>query len=602
MLSIPPQNYLAEEILLGCILINPYIFPDIISIIRVESFFLECHQIIYIHLIIVYKVNKLNPIEVLYNLSDTQNLYKIGGAQKIIELMKQSQIFISSNQLRIYINELVHIINSNYIKRLMIQYGYNIVRLGYIKKFASHMLYNKASQYLSTTVDKIPKDNFENLHTLIGNFILNFRDNTKTSLHDSKTSISTVKSGFKHLDNLTNGLPNGELIIIAARPSTGKTSLAINIAYNILKKSNYGICIFSLEMSSQQILNKLIAIFSNISPYYLANHIINKQEWKTIQTICTTLLNSPLHIHDKPNISIDHIEYLAKLWVNENEKIKLIIIDYLQLISIENIFNKTRVQELSHITRKLKMLAQYLNLPIITLSQLNRSIELRTNKTPILSDLRESGCISTHIKINIKKENNHLLYITNFIKIIYQTFITFKTKFFIKDSFNHNVDTIKYELKHLFLMRIIQKNILSLTNNHKCLLNHKWIKNQNFLDNNLIEQFNKQKKTINFIEYKYIHKIYYIKYSYTYDVTMINNFYFTCNNSIVHNSIEQDADIIIMLYDKTTETKELNTNNKKLIDVILSKNRNGPTGSSELIFSLDTSKFIEKNKQIILHN
>nr|QCI03972.1 replication helicase subunit [Antithamnionella ternifolia] len=591
MLPIPPQNYLAEEILLGCILINPYIFPDIISTIKVESFFLECNQLIYINFIVVYKLNKLHPIEVLYHLSETKSLYKIGGIKKIIELMKQSQVFISSNNLKIYVNELVHLINNNYIKRLIIQYGYNIIKLGYIQKFASHLLYNKASQYLNITVEKIPKENFENLHTLIGNFILNLKSCKKPLINDNTTSISTIKSGFQNLDNLTNGLPNGELIIIAARPSTGKTSLAINITYNILKNSEYGICIFSLEMSSQQILNKLIAMYSKILPSSLANHIINKREWQEIQKTCKKLLKSPLHIHDKPNISIDNIEYLSKLWIQENKIIKLIIIDYLQLINTENMYNVGRVQELSHITRKLKLLAQYLNIPIITLSQLNRSIELRVNKKPILSDLRESGCLSTDVKINIIKNNNRLININSLTQVSKQQYNERIYLSINNYNYNHKVSNIYYKLKHIFCNTLYKNTKLKLTDNHKCLINNTWKQNNNILDNNTFTINYIHTKDKQYLEYKYVNKIKYKAYSYTYDITINNCFNLFCNHAILHNSIEQDADIIMMLYEKNQENKDIYINNTKIIDIILSKNRNGPTGSCSLIFSLDTNFF-----------
>nr|QCI05098.1 replication helicase subunit [Centroceras clavulatum] len=424
----PPQNYLAEEILLGSILINPFIFSKIVNTLKIEAFFLECHQLIYINLLKIYHSNKLNSIELLYSLSENDNLEKIGGVNKIIDLMKQSQVFIYSNNTNLYLDELIKIINQNYAKRLMIQYGHNIIQLAYIKKLHGNSLYNKASHYLNITVEKMPKNYINNLEEIIGNVIFEIHNKKQNIFNYNAQHKIKIKSGFKEIDKLTYGLPNGDLIILAARPSMGKTSLAINIANNILKKSEYSICIFSLEMSSKQILHKFISIASRISQKQLANYSLNNYQWNIIKKICQKLLNSNLYIHDKTNISIDYIEYIAKIWKNSYKNTGLIIIDYLQLIQFDMLNNLNRVQQLSYITRKLKMLAQYLNLPILTLSQLNRSIELRVNKEPILSDLKESGCINIYNTINIISNNNYNLYFKSLFYNNFQINKSLKTK------------------------------------------------------------------------------------------------------------------------------------------------------------------------------
>nr|YP_010986109.1 DNA replication helicase subunit [Polyopes affinis]WOL37027.1 DNA replication helicase subunit [Polyopes affinis] len=599
----PPQNYLAEEILLGTILINPSIFPQITPIIKPESFFLECHQIIYRNLINIHKQNKLDTLQLLYSLSNTNELIIIGGIQKVIELMKQSQVFTSSRNIIIYAKELVEIINHNYIKRLMIQYGYNIIGLAYIKKFPSYQLYNRATNYLSITVQQIPKENIDNFKTLIGDFLLNFDAKRKSSLviEEIKANKHLILSGFDNLDKLTNGLPNGDLIVIAGRPSTGKTSLAINIIYNIITNLHIGICLFSLEMSKMQILQKLISIASTIPTQQIILNSINNAEWQTIQKICEELLSSDIYLNDTPNMSVDYIEYTSKLLKKETRCIGIIIIDYLQLIQSEGVNHDNRSQELSYITRKLKLLAQNLNVPIIILSQLNRSIETRINKQPILSDLRESGCLDRKVLLNTDYLN-YLNIVSIFsynnkhynIKIAQTNSADRLPDQFIKEKRNNIDNNIRILIQYIFKIKVKTYNYIKITQNHKLYTKLKWIK-QNFIGENekLLRYRTHITKNNNILENLYTTDINYVNYSIVYDIFIKDYSNFLSQNIILHNSIEQDADIVMMLYENIKNQQ--NDSKFKVLDILLCKNRNGPTGSCQILFSLDNTTF--KNLQ-----
>ena len=591
--STPPQNYLVEEILLGAILINPLIFSKVIHTIKIESFFLESHQLIYINLLHIYYNHKLHPIELLYNLSDNQNLQQVGGLKKIIELMKQSQIFIYSNNTNIYVNKLIEIINNNYTRRLIIQYGYNIIQLSYKKKINGNILYNKASHYLNITLNKMPINYTNNFHELMKNTIYDITINTNKIINNQ-----IIKSGFIDLDQLTNGLPFGDLIILAGRPSMGKTSLAINIAYNILIQSKFSICIFSLEMSSKQILNKLISISSYI-PYKNLLHSQTHHNWTKIKEICKKLLKSNIYIYDKTNASIDYIEYISKIWIQDNNQNGLIIIDYLQLIQIDNLIHLNRVQQLSYITRKLKMLAQYLNIPILTLSQLNRSIEMRINKEPMLSDLKESGCIYHNIYTKIMNIYIYLLHIKSVIE--YFKKLHHLDAYFLPSNILTNNCISEISLTHQYIFHLIyQHKFIELTYNHKCLNINQWKPIYEFSENTQILLL-KYKSLISLkiiLEYSFLSYIKYLKYNIVYDLSMISSIHFLCKNIIIHNSIEQDADIVLMLYQKNFENQNLKEN-EKLIDLVISKNRHGPIGSCQLIFSKDNTSFKDFNRDNI---
>lgn len=599
----PPQNYIAEEILLGIILIYPQVSYNIIPTIKTEYFFLERHQIIYINLIEIYKNNKLNSTDLFYNLSKTKILYKIGGIYKILEIMKQSQIFISSSEIYIYIEELIKIINYNYIKRLLIQYGHNIIKLAYIPKISNDILYNKASNYLNFTENKIPKNNnIKTFKQLISNFLIDIQYNKKKIKENKRNNTEniSVKSGFKEIDKLTTGLTKGDLIVLAGRPSMGKTSLAINIAYNISYQLKSSISIFSLEMSSKQILNKFISIVCNISTQSIVLNNLSIQQWNNIKEKCNNLLNFNIYINDEPNISIDYIEYNSKLLQKEDININLIIIDYLQLIQIDTLHNTTRTQELSYITRKLKLLAQYLNVPIIILSQLNRSIENRNDKTPVLSDLRESGCINYINNISISNYLNHSINVRNikhkFINIQTINNLTINLKFnslLIQKALETTFDIF---IQYTFNYYLSTNKIISTTHNHKYLYNTKWIQANNILDNSIIA-----KEKNYYLYYCNINRIQFLYYSKCYDLNTKYYYNFISKHIILHNSIEQDADIVMILYEKNKNKNNLN--NHKILDLTLCKNRNGPIGSCELFFSLKNTKFkdidISKNFNLI---
>ena len=593
----PPQNYLVEEIILGCILINPLIFSKVIYNIKIESFFLESHQLIYIHLLNIYHNDKLNPIELLYSLSDSHHLYQIGGIKKIIELMKQSQIFIYSNHTNTYIDKLIEILNSNYIKRLVIQYGYNIIQLSYIKKINGHILYNKASHYLNITVDKMPKNHINNFHELMKNLIYDMQIITNTKSKKIIPNNQIIKSGFNDLDQLTNGLPIGDLIVLAARPSMGKTSFAINMAYNILQKSTCSICIFSLEMSSKQIINKFISISSNIPYTNLLNPYIYNNNWKIIKDACKKLLRSNMYIYDQPNVSIDYIEYISKIWIKDISDLGLIIIDYLQLIQADHLINVNRVQQLNYITRKLKILAQYLNVPVLTLSQLNRSIETRINKQPVLSDLKESGCINQNININITNKYKYMLYATSLLKHLH-TLKTLNTYIIQSNILKNNlIFNIHFSYEYIFSISYTQ-GFIQLTHHHKCLYLNLWLNVNKLKENNrislLVKKLGILKKHI--LQYSSLYYIESHDHNIVYDLLMTSYIYFTCHNLLLHNSIEQDADIVLMLYQKNNDHAMLNKD-KNIVDLIISKNRHGPVGSCQLVFFKENTSFqnVESN-------
>nr|YP_010196027.1 replication helicase subunit [Gracilaria bursa-pastoris]UAD83424.1 replication helicase subunit [Gracilaria bursa-pastoris] len=578
-----PHNYMAEEVLLGTILIHPTVFPQLMPFLKSDSFFVESHQLIYASLVTLHKDKKIDILQLFYFLNSSQILHDVGGVFKIIELMRQSHIFMPSINMYVYVQELMVLINNSYTRRLIIQYGYNVIKLANIHDLHSHQIYNKVSEYLESTVHKIPKENLMTFKDVIGDLLIQLKYHN-VNLVQPTINRNIILSGFQSLDQLIQGLQGGDLIVIAGRPSVGKTSFVINLAFNVLSSISLGLCFFSLEMSKIQIVSKFVAIASGISTQNISFSKLTIDEWYDLNQICRELMKYKVYINDTPNISIDYIEYISKLLYQETGIIQLIIIDYLQLVQVEGFNNNIRTQELGYITRKLKLLAQYLNIPIIVLSQLNRSIETRVNKIPLLSDLRESGCVVNYYSFNLDIINNlHAQSLHSYKMLIRNNVIKCLSHIFSYALY------FNFSLQYSFSIRF-PCYLLSLTHNHKLYLKIRWLKLSFYSENSICVMNYLYRLSAYIFEYVYIADVMYFDYFQVFDIQEPFYSVLRLSDFILHNSIEQDADIVIIL---SKCDKHLGLSN--IIDVSLCKNRNGAIGLCKLLFVPQNNKFCDVN-------
>nr|YP_009628797.1 replication helicase subunit [Balbiania investiens]QBX88580.1 replication helicase subunit [Balbiania investiens] len=571
--QLPPQNNLAEEILLGGILINTQVIQITIRELGPESFALETHQLIYRTTVEIYSRYKyIDSIILINTLWELNLLNKIGGITKILDLLKQAHIFMSNSVTNLTIDYYINLIKDKYLRRLLIQYGYNIIKLAHISSVPQDTMLFKANKYLTNIAYLLNKRNQEQVNFLLTEILLNLKHNK-----NSKTSKGLI-SGFKSLDSITNGFKNSDLIVIAGRPSMGKTSLVLSIVNNLINANNTGIGIFSLEMSKEQILYKLLSIACTIPVLRLTSGDINNTDWGKIQYASNRLINSSIYIDDTANLSISHLNSNAKILKNNFNQLNLIIIDYLQLIQLQHDNIKNRTEELSSITRGLKILAKDLNIPIIVLSQLNRNVESRISKRPLLSDLRESGCVEskTHIVIEY--------YITNLV----HTHVTQKD---IITLYQHAIHSKLCQ--YHYSLQCQGQNSVQLTHNHLILTPLKWKRNDQIKYFYCINRNRTKYTTKNSVYGKfYIDTITITNKSRAFDLEIRDTQSFIGNDYIIlHNSIEQDADIVLLLYREAYYNQH--TIDEQLTDLIIAKHRNGPTGIAQLNFNPDFSAFEE---------
>ena len=376
-----PHNFLAEKMVLNCLLINIESVELTVQTLPIEAFYFKNHQEIYKAIIFMYKNElSIDILTLITFLQDNGLLEKIGGIKVLIEVINQVPNLV-------YLEEYVRLIKDKFLRRKLIKLGYEIINSGYITNISLEKIISNFENKLFNLVTEIKTQKLFSSAELLNNVFIELKEK---SLNPTFAGLS---SGFNDLDLLTQGFQKSDLIIIAGRPSMGKTALGLNIALNIIKESKLPILFFSLEMSKEQIMYRLLSIETNINQARLKSGKLYQDDWVKLNKIIKIMSKIPFFIDDTPNLSVQDIQSKIKTILFEQGQIDLVIIDYLQLMHSPKSKMENRVQELSLITRVLKNIARQFNIPIIALSQLSRNVENRIDKKPILSDLRESGSI-----------------------------------------------------------------------------------------------------------------------------------------------------------------------------------------------------------------
>ena len=379
--KLPPQAIDLEEVVLGAMMIDKKGVDEVIDILTPEAFYKESHQLIFQSIFSLFQ--KSEPIDLLTvsnQLKKDNNHERIGGDFYLISLTQK----VSSSA---HIEFHARIILQKFIQRSLIKISNEIITDSYDEtKDVFDLLDNAESKLYDVTQGNIKKSS-ESAQSLV------IQAKNKIESVSNKEGLSGVASGFSKIDKLTAGWQESDLVIIAARPGMGKTALSLSMASNIAISNKIPLAFFSLEMSSIQLITRMISSETGLDANKLRTGKLEKHEWEQLNVRVKNLENAPLYIDDTPSLSIFDLRAKARRLVSQKD-VKIIIVDYLQLMTTgANIKTGNREQEISTISRNLKALAKELNIPVIALSQLSRMVEGRTSKRPLLSDLRESGAI-----------------------------------------------------------------------------------------------------------------------------------------------------------------------------------------------------------------
>ncbi len=380
---IPPQNTEAEASLLGAVLIDPDAIVKIADIINLVDFYDERHQRIYEAVQQLYE--RHSPIDVL-TLSDQLRmagfLDMVGGSAYLTELTN----FVPTAA---HVQQYAEIVAEKALRRRLIQASQEIVGLGFDEAQGLRELIESAEARLFEVSQQHVKQDITSLETILAESF-----DRLDELHKDKGKLRGVPTGFKDVDDKLAGFQKSDLIILAARPSMGKTALALNFAHNIALKAELPVLMFSLEMSKEQLVDRMLAMESGVDAWALRTGNLTDADFEKIGQAMGSLSEAQIYIDDTPGITVSDLRTKARREAHQRP-LGLVVVDYLQLMSGGSRFGSdfNRVQEISEISRGLKGIARELNVPLLALSQLSRSVENRSPQIPQLADLRESGSI-----------------------------------------------------------------------------------------------------------------------------------------------------------------------------------------------------------------
>ena len=379
--KIPPQNLDAEMSLLGAILIDEEVLADISDKLNAQDFYDKRHTLIFEAMMRLYERHR--PVDLLTlsdQLTKKAELEIIGGSAYLTELTNYVPTAAHATTY-------AEMISQKAIRRRLIKASSDIAALGYDEEREISELLENAESQLFGVSDSSTKQDLVSLEQ-----ILTESFDRMEELHRGGGKLRGIPTGWRDLDTMTAGLQQSDLIILAARPAMGKTTLVTNLAYNVATKAKKSVLFFSLEMSKEQLVDRMLADASGVDAWNIRTGNLSDDDFEKLSHAMGEMAEAPIFIDDTPGVTVLEMRTKARREAHNNP-LGLIIIDYLQLMQGSGRGDGNRVQEVSEISRGLKLIARELNVPVVALSQLSRSVETRTPQIPQLSDLRESGSI-----------------------------------------------------------------------------------------------------------------------------------------------------------------------------------------------------------------
>ncbi len=598
-----PQNIEAECGVLGSIIIDPEAIIQVSDFLQAEDFYRDAHRTIYEVILHLYQSSEpADFITICDELERRNQLEHVGGASYITSLINQVP---TSGNVEYY----GHIVERTSTLRRLIHAAGQIAAVAYEEGDADIAL-DKAEKLIFSISQRHSRSDFSSMEEILAGYIHKLEQ-----LNARRGTIVGVPTGFTDLDRMTGGLQRSDLIILAARPGGGKTSLVLSLAHNCAVKYKNSVAIFSLEMSKEQLAQRFISMDAGIDQSRLRTGWIEEDEWERIVFAGDKLSEASIWIDDTAGISTMEMRSKARR-LQAEQGVDLIIVDYLQLMQASmGKRSDNRVQEVGEISRSLKGLARELNVPVLACAQLSRSVESRQSKVPQLSDLRESGCITgdslvylpdtgayTPIEQLVGQTGFRVLALNTETwqlepRAVTNTFATGRKPVYrittrlgrtIRATANHKFLTMQgwkrldelAEGIHLALPR----RLLGPTQATQNLSCERTSRLATVVASDVIAQLAQSD-----VYWDQILSINAKSEEEVYDLTVDELHNFVANDFILHNSIEQDADIVMFIYRDDVYNPE--SERKNIADIIVAKHRNGPVGEVSLYFQANQTRF-----------
>ncbi len=388
----PPQNLEAEESVLGAMLLSPTAIGAVTEVLDGSDFYRESHGVIYRAALALYgKGEPVDAITLSNELDERGELERVGGAAKIAEL---AALVPSTSNAEHY----ARIVKEMATLRGLVRVGQEIQRLGQDRPGQTTDLVDRAEQMVFELAQERVTGDFAHINDLLKESFARIMH-----LYEAGVDITGIPSGFRELDKLTSGFQPGNLIILAARPSMGKSALALCTAANLGVRHETPVALFTLEMSKAEVTQRMMCSEAKVESQRLRSGRLAQDDWPRLTAACDKLMKAPIYVDDTGSITMMELRSKARRLKSREPNLGMIIVDYLQLMTSGS-NPENRVQEVSQISRALKVLARDLEVPILALSQLSRAVEQRHDKRPILSDLRESGCLAGDSRVFLADE------------------------------------------------------------------------------------------------------------------------------------------------------------------------------------------------------
>jgi replicative DNA helicase len=609
---IPPQNLDAEESVLGAMMLSPLAIGAVTESTNLSAsdFYRGSHGHVYRAILSLYaKGEPVDAITVVDELDRTSTLEAAGGAERVHELAALVPAAANAAHYARIVSEMATL-------RGLIRAGNDIARLGFdrpgetveLVDRAEAIVFDLSQQRVSTEfahIDELLKDSFE----------------TITKLYEAGSDITGTASGFRDLDRLTSGFQPGNLIIVAARPSMGKSALALCMAANVAVRHETPVALFTLEMSKAEVTQRLMCAEGKVESQRLRTGKLMVDDWPRLTAACDKLSKAPIYVDDTGSITMMEIRSKLRRLKMRQPELGLVIIDYLQLMTsgttVEN-----RVQEVSQISRALKVLARDLDVPIVALSQLSRAVEQRHDKRPILSDLRESGCLSGETRVFLPDESvyrpiGELVGRSGFRvlavdadtwrlerRMVTNAFATgTKAVYRLMTRLGH---TVRATGNHKFLafdgwrrlddlgpgVRLVVPCALHGGGSATTLYRSRLSRERGALVADVVASEEVAALATSDVQWDEVVSVEPDGSEEVYDLTVDGLHNFVAEDVIVHNSIEQDSDLVMFVYrDEYYNPEE--SDSAGIAEVILAKHRNGATGTEKLAFQKRYAKFAD---------
>ncbi len=381
----PPHSDEAEEAVIGALLINNNVWDEVEGLVAASDFYRKSYRMIFSAIEdLAARFMPFDHVTVIDALRRTDELEIIGGEAYIYNIVERA---VFGGTVKVY----AQLVRDKSILRQLIAASGEIAELSYfpgqnetktVLDMSEQKVFKIAQQY-----ENNERDGFQNIKVLTAQALRRVEELSKND-----STVTGLPTGWKDLDEFTTGMHPGELIIVAARPAMGKTAFCLNIATNVALERNENVAFFSLEMPGEQLVMRLMSAIGQIHQGHLRTGKLTPDEWNKLKSPALLLSKAPIYVDDNPGLTPTELRSKCRRLVREKGKLGLVVVDYLQLMEVKG-SKESRVNQVSEISRSLKLLAKEFDCPVIALSQLSRNVEQRPNKRPVMSDLRESGAI-----------------------------------------------------------------------------------------------------------------------------------------------------------------------------------------------------------------